>query len=147
MTDDDAEGGAGRFKVRTTAEAHFAWLRTRLALERTVMAWVRTAVSLIAFGFTIVQFFDRLQQMPGTSPARFPDAPRLLGLALIGCGVAALVISIWEYRWTVQYLWNRDYAPIAGMASERKRSPIIAVVVVLTLVGIFAFAAILLRLV
>ena len=147
MTEDRADGEQTRFTVRTTAEAHFAWLRTRLALERTIMAWVRTAVSLIAFGFTIVQFFDRLQQMPGTTAARFPDAPRLLGLALIGCGVASLVISIWEYRWTVGYLWNRDYAAIAGMVPEGKRSPIIAVVVVLTLVGVFAFFAVLLRLV
>jgi uncharacterized membrane protein YidH (DUF202 family) len=27
-----------------------------MALERTMMSWVRTAVSLIGFGFTIVQF-------------------------------------------------------------------------------------------
>ena len=26
-----------RFTVRTTAEGHFAWPRTRLALERTIM--------------------------------------------------------------------------------------------------------------
>ena len=147
MTEASDDSEAARFTVRTTAEAHFAWLRTRLALERTIMAWVRTAVSLIAFGFTIVQFFDRLQQIPGTTPARFPDAPRFLGLALIGCGVASLVISIWEYRWTVRYLWNRDYGAIAGMVPEGKRSPIIGVVVVLTAVGVFAFFAILLRLV
>ena len=30
--------------------------RTRLAYERTLMAWVRTATSLISFGFTIYKF-------------------------------------------------------------------------------------------
>jgi putative membrane protein len=147
MTEDRTASDTARFTVRTTPESHFAWLRTRLALERTMMAWVRTAVSLIAFGFTIVQFFDRLQEIPGTTPAVFPDAPRYLGLALIGCGVAALLISIWEYRWTVGYLWNRDYISIAGMTPEGKRSPLVGVAVVLTLVGIFAFFAVLLRLV
>jgi putative membrane protein len=147
MNHDPAEAEPSRLAVRTTAEGHFAWVRTRLALERTIMAWVRTAVSLIAFGFTIVQFFDRMQQIPGIGAARFPGAPRLLGLALIGCGVASLLIAVWEYRWTVRYLWNRDYAPIAGMVPEGKRSPIIAVVLVLTLVGVFAFLAVLLRLV
>lgn len=147
MNEGAADGDASRFSVRTTAESHFAWLRTRLALERTMMAWVRTAVSLIAFGFTIVQFFDRLYQMPAAAPARFPDAPRFLGLALIGCGIAALGISIWEYRWTVRYLWSRDYAGVAGMVPEGKRSPLLAVAIVLIVVGICTFFAVLLRLV
>ena len=79
MTEDRADGEQTRFTVRTTAEAHFAWLRTRLALERTIMAWVRTAVSLIGFGFAIVQFFDRLQQMPGDVAARFRMRRDMLG--------------------------------------------------------------------
>ena len=32
--------------------------RTNLAQERTIMAWVRTATSLISFGFTIYKFFQ-----------------------------------------------------------------------------------------
>ena len=32
--------------------------RTALAHERTLMAWIRTAASLISFGFTIYKFFD-----------------------------------------------------------------------------------------
>ncbi len=136
-----------RFTVRTVAETHFAWLRTRLALERTIMASLRTAVSLIAFGFTIVQFFERMGAMPGASAARFPGVPFYLGLSLIFCGVALLVISLWDYRSTIKYLWSKDYAAIAGMTNKDKASPIIAVAVVLTLVGIFAFFAVLLRLV
>ena len=49
-----------RFIVKTTSDSHFSWLRTRLSIERTLMSWVRTSVSLIGFGFTIVQFFERL---------------------------------------------------------------------------------------
>jgi uncharacterized membrane protein YidH (DUF202 family) len=88
----------GRFEVRATASDHFSWLRTRLSVERTMMSWVRTAVSLIGFGFTIVQFFERMQDLPGIAPAHFPDAPRYLGLTLILCGIASLVISVWERR-------------------------------------------------
>ena len=32
--------------------------RTRLAYERTMMAWVRMGTSLISFGFTIYKFFQ-----------------------------------------------------------------------------------------
>jgi putative membrane protein len=138
---------ADRFDVRVTTDSHFAWLRTRMALERTMMAWMRTAVSLIGFGFAIVQFFEHLREIPGALPAEHPSAPRYLGLALIGCGVLALLISIWQYQWTVRYLWGGSFASIAGMAREGKQSPLLAVAVLLTLIGLFAFAAVLLRVV
>jgi putative membrane protein len=40
MADATTASHAGRFEVRVTADSHFAWLRTRLALERTMMAWL-----------------------------------------------------------------------------------------------------------
>jgi putative membrane protein len=147
MVDAPAAPSAQRFEVRVTADSHFAWLRTRLSLERTMMSWVRTAVSLIGFGFAIVQFFERMQQMPGVRPANLPNAPQYLGLALISCGVLALVISIWQYWWTIRYMWGGTFSAIAGMTSEGKQSPVIAIAVILICIGVFAFSAVLLRLV
>jgi putative membrane protein len=69
-----------------------------------------------------------------------------LGLALIGCGVLALVISLWQYRWTVRYLCGKSFAPIAGMEEEPMNSPVLAVGVLLIFIGLFAFFAVLLRL-
>jgi putative membrane protein len=137
---------AARFEVRVTADSHFAWVRTRLSLERTMMSWQRTAVALIGFGFAIVQYFNRLQQIPGARAAYLPTAPEYLGLALISCGVLALLISIWQYFWTVRYLWGGSLAQIAGMTREGKRSPVIAVAILLVCIGLFAFFAVLLRL-
>src|SRR5436305_4411695 len=99
-----AADATARFEVRVTADSHFAWLRTRLALERTMMSWLRTATALIGFGFAIVQYLNHLQQTPGVRPAYLPTAPEYLGLALISCGVLALLISLWQYFWTVRYL-------------------------------------------
>jgi inner membrane protein YidH len=147
MSDQQLSGHPDRFEVRVAAESHFAWLRTRLSVERTLMAFVRTAVSLNGFGFTIVQFFDRMQQFPGGAPAWFPDAPRYLGLALIFCGVLTLIVSIWEFHWTLRYLWGGSFAAIAGMTKEGKQTPLYAVAIALVLVGVFAFFAVLLRLV
>src|SRR5580693_9620104 len=146
MTDSRAAANAGRFEVRATAADHFAWVRTRLALERTMMSWQRTAVALIGFGFAIVQYFSRLQQIPGARPAYLPTAPEYLGLALISCGVLALVISLWQYRWTVRYLWGGSFAPIAGMTKEGMQSPVVAIAILLICIGLFAFFAVLLRL-
>jgi len=129
-----------------TADSHFAWLRTRLALERTMMAWQRTAVSLIGFGFAIVQFFEHLQQTPGVRPAEHPHAAQYLGLALISCGVFALVISPWLHRSSVRYLWGGSYAVLAGMTKEGLQPPVVAIAILLILIGVCAFATVVVRL-
>jgi putative membrane protein len=147
MADSRISPSAGRFEVRVTADSHFAWVRTRLALERTIMSWLRTATALIGFGFAIVQYLDHLQQVSGARPAYLPKAPEYLGLALISSGILALLISIWQYWWTVRYLWGESFAPIAGLKKEGMQSPVLAVAVVLVCIGLFAFSAVLVRLV
>ena len=147
MANPTADAIPNRFEVKATASDHFAWLRTRLSVERTMMSWVRTATALIGFGFTIVQFFARIQESPGVAPAYFPHAPRYLGLSLIFCGVMALVISIWEYHWGLRYLWSGNFAAIAGVTPEGRQTPLLAVAVVLAFIGTFAFFAVLFRLV
>ena len=142
------ENTSGRFSIEPTAGNHFAWSNTRLALERTFMAWLRTAVSLISFGFTIVQFFQRLPQMQNGATARplNPDAPRILGLALIGAGVAALAISSWQYRLGIRYLWQPKFRAIAGMEERPLNTPVFAVALVLIMIGLFAFLSVFVRL-
>jgi putative membrane protein len=146
MSDPRTAPGAGRFEVRTTADSHFGWIRTRLSVERTMMSWQRTAVALIGFGFAIVQYFNHLQEIPGARPAYLPTAPEYLGLALISCGILALGISLWQYFWTVRYLWGGSFAPIAGMTKEGMQSPVIAIAILLIGIGLFAFFAVLFRL-
>lgn len=136
----------GRFEVRATSDSHFGWIRTRLSVERTMMAWLRTATALIGFGFAIVQFFERLQETPAVHAAYLPRAPVLLGLALILSGVLALVISITQYIWIDRYLRSGSFAPIAGMTKEGKHSPVLALAALLVCIGLFAFFAVLLRL-
>jgi putative membrane protein len=146
MTDSRTAVNAGRFEVRATADSHFGWIRTRLSVERTMMSWQRTAVALIGFGFAIVQYFNHLHQIPGARPAYLPTAPEYLGLALISFGILALVISLWQYFWTVRYLWGGSFAPIAGLTKEGVQSPVIAVAILLIFIGLFAFFAVLFRL-
>jgi putative membrane protein len=144
-TNKRAETGADRFAVRATADSNFAWLRTRLALERTLMAWVRTAIALIGFGFSIVEIFKRLDAMSGVAPALHPGLPRYVGLTLIAAGVGALVISCCQYIWVSNYLWSPQFRAIAGLREGRGRTPALALALVLALFGFLAFIAVLLR--
>ena len=73
--------------------------RTRMAAERTLMAWVRTALSMISFGFTIYKFLQVLLEQ-STLPVLRPQTPRDVGLALTGTGTFAVIIACvqhWKY--------------------------------------------------
>jgi putative membrane protein len=136
---------AERFQVDVDAANHFAWMRTRMGLERTLMAWTRTAASLIGFGFTIVQFFEHLSTAAGVAPARRPEMPRYLGLGLIAVGIGALAVAAWQYRWMVRYLKSPDFVALATMENAPRQTPILVVVIALLLIGIFAFASVAFR--
>jgi putative membrane protein len=136
-----------RFVVTGSVGEHFAWFNSRQALERTFMAWIRTAVSLISFGFTIVQFFQRFPKMEAAGESLpSPGAPRVLGLALIGTGVLSLAISSWQYRRQIRYLWSPQFVAIAGLTESPHRTPALLAGGVLSLIGIFAFASIFIHL-
>jgi inner membrane protein YidH len=141
------EADTRHFEAKLTISDHFSWLRTRLSAERTMMSWARTSIALIGFGFTIVKFFDQLGAMEGAAPARNPAIPRYLGLLLIGTGVGALAIAIWEYRSVIRYLWKPDFQMIAGLHDTPGHTPVLAAATVLILIGIFAFTSIVFRLV
>jgi len=147
MADSEQRNEKPRFEVRTTAESHFSWLRTRMSVERTLMSWVRTATALIGFGFTIFQFLSRFNETPGFAAPKHPEAPWFLSLGLIGTGIVALIIAVREYRMVINYLWETDFKPIAGVSESAHQTPVLAVSVVLILIGIFAFGAVFLRVV
>lgn len=72
-----------------------ATIRTAYSSERSLKAWMRTAVSLYTFGFAIAKFFDYVElQQEGL---QFSDGPRRLGLALVGAGIVSLVFAVVEY--------------------------------------------------
>ena len=136
---------AERFQEKEAIGIHFAWLNTRLALEMTMMTWIRMAITLVGFGFTIVQFFERFNDMEGVAPPAQPSAARYVGLVLIAIGVAALVVSALQYRATIRYLWQSEFAAIAGIGKAPGNTPIYAITITLTIIGAAAFLAVLLR--
>jgi putative membrane protein len=68
--------------------------RTRLAYERTLMAWVRTATSLISFGLTIYKVFQYMEDRP----AGGLFGPRPFAMLTMAIGLTALVLATVEHR-------------------------------------------------
>lgn len=116
-----------------------------LALQRTLMAAVRTSVSLIGFGFTVAQFFDKMQdKVPEGMRGIGVNIPRNLGLILIGAGVISLIMFLWQYRTSVDHLKSGDYAVLATTEKTLHR-PTYIVAYAVILIGIAAFASVFLR--
>lgn len=74
-----------------------AYEQSGMAADRTQMSDLRTALSLIGFGFTIYKFF---QEMASRSPASeaFALPARRFGFALVVLGVGLLVASIVSHQ-------------------------------------------------
>lgn len=141
----DVNRGADYFKVDATANTHFAWLRTRLSAERTLMSYDRTAIALIGFGFTIYQFLAKLNVNKDVAQARHVNAPQLFGLLLIGAGLAFLIIGLINYRSFIRYLHVPAFHDAEPAVRERWHTGTPLISAFLILAGVFAFVAVLLR--
>jgi putative membrane protein len=136
-----------RFDVQPTASNHFAWMRTQMALQRTMMAAVRTAVSLIGFGFTVAQFFQKLlSSAPEGVRHLGPQAPRDLGLTLIAAGVVSLTMFTWQYHAANAYFHRGDFKAIASVGDKSMRSSVYLIAFVVIGIGVAAFGSVLVRL-
>jgi putative membrane protein len=65
---------------------------TRMAAGRTLMTVIRTSLSLIGFGFTVFQFFQRLSDQ--NIIAGGGGSARRFGVTLVALGVAMLIFGI-----------------------------------------------------
>ena len=72
--------------------------RVFFAAERTLLAWNRTGLSLMAFGFVIERFglfVHMLRQLPGHAGR---DISFWIGIAFIGLALVVIGFSIAQYR-------------------------------------------------
>jgi inner membrane protein YidH len=86
--------------------------------ERTFLAWVRTAIAVMAFGF-IVEKFDLLLRLAAPSVARPLSLPgqksgNTAGLALIVLGTAMVTIAATRFLITAKNIDSEDLRHGAG---------------------------------
>src|SRR6202034_1341321 len=86
------------------------------ANERTFLAWVRTAIAVMAFGF-LIERFDLFLKFAAPQLAQQQIAPHgqafanAAGLAFIGIGVAMIVLAGIRFIKTAKDLESEDDVP------------------------------------
>jgi uncharacterized membrane protein YidH (DUF202 family) len=71
-----------------------AKLRTQLSLDRTTLAWIRTALTMATFGFGLVAFFRTLQERsPTAQTVHLHEGAIIFGTALVILGIVATVLA------------------------------------------------------
>ena len=120
------------------ASTRLAVVRTRLAHERTLMAWVRTSTSLISFGFTIYKFFQYLRESQQAPSHAGRIGPREFALIMIGLGLTTLIVATVEHRRSTQAL-RAEFGHVVPRSLATVVASLIAVL------GVLAFLAVVFR--
>ena len=95
--------------------------RVHMANERTYLAWVRTSVGIMAFGFVVERFALFLKQVSyflektgtagGSPPAPPPGYSSLLGVLLVGLGAIMGVLAFIRYKKVEKQIDRDAYQP------------------------------------
>lgn len=92
--------------------------RVYFASERTLLAWVRTGLTLMALGFVVARFglFLTLMSASSVSPAggqhsHWPSSA--LGIALVILGAGAILGALLNHRLYVRSLPTQDFPKLA----------------------------------
>jgi putative membrane protein len=94
--------------------------RVFFAAERTLLAWLRSGLTIIALGFVVSRFglFVRLlaAQSQPLSPTAHPSLSAGLGVAFVIAGTLAIVASAVQHRRFVSTLPQSDLPPAYSSA-------------------------------
>ncbi len=93
-----------------------------LANERTFLAWIRTSIAIMAFGFVVVKFALFIKQIAlvvndkaGVLPNRGYSA--ILGVVLVTIGVLMALFSYYRYKRIERDLLSNTFNPSSKLST------------------------------
>lgn len=112
--------------------------RTRAAADRTLMAWIRTSLSLIGFGFGIPTIVKTLEATRVGSNINPHYVTTTVGLSFISVGMFAAAVALKEHRQTLRRIRNDRFTYESSNTAE-------IVAIALLLVGLLSFIGVLIK--
>ena len=121
-----------------TLADHLARQRNRDAAERTLMAWIRTCLSLISFGFGLDKIVAAINGRFGSGNGHAEFSVRLIAVAFIVTGVTAMLAATEQHRRNLRRLLREDFTYREGPSIAG------ATAVMISLIGLAALGLLLL---
>lgn len=91
--------------------------RIYMAAERTFLAWIRTGIALMGFGFVVARFglFLRELTLAGTAPhLSSPGFSMPIGIGLIGFGIVVNFVSVIRHRRYIAAIDRNEFRSAFG---------------------------------
>jgi putative membrane protein len=126
-------------EVKANLANELAKERNRAAYDRTLMAWIRTAISLIGFGFAIAKSYEYIQMDEMEKTGRFIDqihAPLWFGMSFILLGMLCILGGVIQYAKVVKQIQTGEFT----YGEPRPLAKIVALI--LLIIGVFALITI-----
>ncbi len=120
---------------RHDAAIKLEFARMRSTYEQTMMSWIRTSTSLIAFGFSIYKFFQI--EAPASPTKDHLIGPREFAFILVVIGTGSLLMATFEYR--------RNIKMLGEYYRESTRSLSVLLAGLISVLGTLALIAMILR--
>lgn len=105
--------------------------RVYFAAERTLLAWIRTGLALMGFGFVVARFgifLRELAAVPGAPPRHGPGFSLWVGTTLVVCGVATHLWAAAIHWSTVRRLQRGEPLPMTPWSLGMAVAALLAVV-------------------
>lgn len=103
-------GEDGPTEIRAKERRGSDTVRDHLANKRTMLAWARTGIAVIALGFVVSRFGLLLRELRPLVPHRLPEgASTLVGAILVAIGGVLIILATLDYLHTGRAINRRDY--------------------------------------
>ena len=82
----------------SNTSTELAKTRNRAAAERTTLAWIRTALALISFGFGLDKIISAIRDAGGEGNTSQDVGVQLMSMGFIGVGIFTLLIAMHQHK-------------------------------------------------
>lgn len=106
---------ANRGRDRSASPANPNAIRDHLANERTLLAWVRTCIAIMALGFVVARFGLLIRELAGHGHAASVRLSTGLGVALVLLGALLLLLATGRYRVAARGIDDNVYRQSPGL--------------------------------
>lgn len=93
-------------------------IRDHLANERTFLAWIRTSISIIVFGFVVAKFGITLREflLVQNHVVKGSGASLSIGVGFMTMGIFLAPLALIRYRITMRHIDTEQFKPASAIA-------------------------------